>query len=304
VLVLHGEQGSAKSTTARALRGLIDPHSMPLRAAPRDEQSLLVAAQNNWVVCLDNLSSLRVWQSDAVCRLATGGGFGTRKLYTNDEEVQIQVARPVTLNGIAAEMVNRSDLLDRAMTVALPVIPDTARRTEEDVWQELGQLRPLLLGALLDAASAGLRNLPGVTLPWLPRLADFVRWVEACGEALGWAPEEFLTTTERSRALADSQSLSLWPVYIPLFGLLGKGPLEHTVGGLLQRLRAQRHEDHAAWDPDWPASPRKLSADLRLYTPSLRRAGINVEWLSRNSQGQWVRISRDPAATRPVSVSA
>src|SRR5262249_311275 len=34
VLALHGEQGSAKSTTARILRALIDPSSAPLRAEP------------------------------------------------------------------------------------------------------------------------------------------------------------------------------------------------------------------------------------------------------------------------------
>src|SRR5262249_35329544 len=36
VLVLHGEQGAAKSTTARVLRGLVDPNAAPLRSEPRE----------------------------------------------------------------------------------------------------------------------------------------------------------------------------------------------------------------------------------------------------------------------------
>src|SRR3546814_12373766 len=35
------------------------------------------------------------------------------------------------------------------------------------------------LGALLDAASAALRELPNVRLPRVPRMADFAEWVTA-----------------------------------------------------------------------------------------------------------------------------
>ncbi len=40
VLVLHGEQGSAKSTLARVLRLLVDPNRAALRTTPRDERDL------------------------------------------------------------------------------------------------------------------------------------------------------------------------------------------------------------------------------------------------------------------------
>ena len=44
VLVLQGEQGSAKSTTVRVLRSVTDPAVEPLRAPPRDERDLAIAA--------------------------------------------------------------------------------------------------------------------------------------------------------------------------------------------------------------------------------------------------------------------
>ncbi|HEY5883053.1 MAG TPA: hypothetical protein VIT88_00115 [Pyrinomonadaceae bacterium] len=44
ILALHGEQGSAKSTTARILRALIDPNKAALRSEPRNEHDLMIAA--------------------------------------------------------------------------------------------------------------------------------------------------------------------------------------------------------------------------------------------------------------------
>ena len=45
VLALGGVQGSAKSLTCRMLRRLVDPNMADLRAPPRNEDNLLVAAQ-------------------------------------------------------------------------------------------------------------------------------------------------------------------------------------------------------------------------------------------------------------------
>ena len=100
VLLLTGEQGSAKSTAARVIRSLIDPSESPLRAEPREVRDLLIAARNGWVVALDNLSGMPSWLSDALCRLATGGGFATRALYTNEEEVILDAQRPTVVTGI------------------------------------------------------------------------------------------------------------------------------------------------------------------------------------------------------------
>ncbi len=77
VLVLTGEQDSAKSTTARLLRLLVDPNEVGDRTLPRDEQSMAIAANNSWIASFDNVSTLQDWQSDALARLATGAGFGT-----------------------------------------------------------------------------------------------------------------------------------------------------------------------------------------------------------------------------------
>ena len=75
ILVLSGEQGSAKSTFASILRALLDPNTAPLRALPREDRDLFIAASNGHVLAFDNVSGLPAWISDTLCRLATGGGF-------------------------------------------------------------------------------------------------------------------------------------------------------------------------------------------------------------------------------------
>src|SRR2546421_641341 len=82
ILLLQGEQGSAKSTTARLLRSLIDPSSAPLQSQPREERDLAIAASNSWLLAFDNVSDLKPWISDDLCRLATGGGVRTAAPYT------------------------------------------------------------------------------------------------------------------------------------------------------------------------------------------------------------------------------
>ena len=95
VLVLTGEQGSAKSTCARMLRALVDPSQAPLRSVPRIERDLFIAAQREHVIALDNLSGVPAWLSDALCRLSTGGAYASRELYYNDEEVVLDAICPL-----------------------------------------------------------------------------------------------------------------------------------------------------------------------------------------------------------------
>jgi len=82
LLAVSGEQGSAKTVLSKILRALIDPNAAPVRTVPREERNLFVAACNSHLLAFDNLSDLPVWTSDALCRLASGGSFAVRRLYT------------------------------------------------------------------------------------------------------------------------------------------------------------------------------------------------------------------------------
>ncbi len=197
VLVLSGEHGSAKSTFAATLRALVDPNTAPLRALPREDRDLFIAATNGHVLAFDNVSGLPGWISDTLCRLATGGGFAVRQLYTDQDEVLFDATRPVILNGIE-DIVARPDLADRGLFLALDPIPEERRRTEEEYWADFTRALPQLLGSLLDAVVHGLRHLQDTRLDRLPRMADFALWATACETAL-WPAGTFLAAFAGNR---------------------------------------------------------------------------------------------------------
>jgi len=145
LLVLIAEQGSGKSTLVRALRRLIDPNKSPFQSLPKDEEGLMISAKNRWLLALDNLSDIRPWLSDALCRLSTGGGLNRRKLYTDDDEVIFDVQRPVILNGIA-DLASRPDLADRALVLRLPRIDERQRKPESEFWAAFEHDLPHILG--------------------------------------------------------------------------------------------------------------------------------------------------------------
>src|SRR5579872_6721790 len=112
ILLITGEHGSGKTTLARVFRHLVDPSKVPVTTAPRNEQDLLIAAKNSWVVNIDNQSDLSIKMSDNLCRLATRTALRTRTLYTTDEETVFEALRPILMNSIE-ELATRSDFLDR-----------------------------------------------------------------------------------------------------------------------------------------------------------------------------------------------
>src|SRR5262245_51970970 len=183
LLAISGEQGSAKTVLSKLLRALVDPNVAPVRALPRDERELMIAANNGHLLAFDNLSGLPAWLSDALCRIASGGSFALRRLYTDDEEVLFQTARPTVLNGIE-DVIGREDLADRAIFLSLGPIGEEQRRSEAKLWREFECQRPLILGSLLDAIAHGLRAVGSISCHQLPRMADFALWATACETAV------------------------------------------------------------------------------------------------------------------------
>src|SRR5215467_3185360 len=183
LLAVSGEQGSAKTVLCKLLKALIDPNAAPVRWLSREERELMIAANNSYLLAFDNLSGLPPWLSDALCRLASGGSFAVRQLFTDDEEVLFEAARPILLNGIE-DVISRPDLGDRAIFLTLAPIDEVQRRPEGELWREFEIARPHILGALLDAVVHGLRAMGPIHLDRLPRMADFALWAAGCETAL------------------------------------------------------------------------------------------------------------------------
>lgn len=289
ILAIQGEQGSAKTTTARVVARLIDPCAV-LRSMSRDEHSLAIAADRSWVVMMDNLSGLPIWMSDALCRLATGGGFATRTKYSDDEETIFSAMRPIVVNGID-DIADRPDLLDRAIVLSLPRIKNDQRRTEEKFWLEFDACAPTILGALLDAVVRGLDRFDGVQLDRLLRMADFTRWGEAVGRGLGWDEGAFLAAFEQNQKVASVTALEACPVAGAIRNLMDyQAAWSGTATDLLDRL-AKFSDETTRKAREWPKQPNALSNKLKRTAPVLRKEGVEVEF-GTNGKQRAITITR------------
>jgi hypothetical protein len=295
LLVIAGEQGSAKTMLTKILRALIDPNVAPTRAPPREERDLMIAANNGHILAFDNLSGLPSWLSDALCRLASGGSFAIRQLYTDCDEVLFQAARPTILNGIE-DIVCRSDLADRAIFLTLRPIADERRRTERPIWREFEVMHPRILGCLLDAAAAGLRRLSSVRLERPPRMADFALWSTACETAF-WPPGTFLRAYNANRQAAIEGVIEADPVAAFVREIMA---VRSTWAGRASDLLSARMaagEDVLDGTEGWPKNPRALAGRLRRCQTFLRTVGINIAFTREGRAGS--RVIRMTSLTHP-----
>jgi hypothetical protein len=284
ILVAKGEQGAGKTTACRIISALIDPRTGALRGVPREVRDLVAAARNSWVVCFDNLSHLPEDLADAACRLATGGGFGGRELYSDHDEAIFDATRPIVFNAIPDLGSARPDFLDRAVIVEFLDMKPEMRCDEAQFWRKFEEVRPRILGALLDAATAGLRNLPNVKLDRPPRMADFAIWVNACEESLGMKPGEALAAYESNLTETHSLALESSPLYEPI-AELAKDGFNGTVTELHARLAILVSESMRR-SLRWPKAPSALGSALRRMAVNLRAAGIEIQFSRADFRGR------------------
>jgi len=278
VLVISGEAGTGKSFFSRLLRALVDPSAAPIRAVPKDDRDLILSASNSWALVFDNVSNMPPWLADGLCRIATGTGFATRKLYSDADEAIFEAARPIVINGIP-NLTDRADLADRSLTVHLCAIRDEERLPEDELLAEFEQAKPRILGALLDGVSAALRNISTVKLTRAPRMADVVKWVTAAEAGLGWGPGSFLSVYEENRKAASAAAFEADSVAVAIENFLKTadgGRFDGTATQLLAEINPHVTEA-ARRSKHWPQNAAQLGNRISRATPLLRSKNYVVE---------------------------
>src|SRR3989440_3500245 len=302
LLAISGEQGSAKTILSKLLKALIDPNAAPVRSLSREERELMIAANNGYLLAFDNVSGLPIWLSDALCRLASGGSFAVRQLYTDDEEVLFEAARPILLNGIE-EVISRPDLGDRAIFLTLAPVGEAQRRPESELWCEFEIARPRILGALLDAVAHGLRAMGRVHLDRLPRMADFALWAAACERAL-WPGGTFARAYAANRRAAIEGIIDADPVAACVREIMAERSSWTGSAADLLRVGADRNAGSIYKDSDWPKNPRALAGRLRRAQTFLRALGIEVAFGREGRAGSRVIRMRTTLAHTVSTVSS
>ncbi len=278
VLVINGEQGSGKSVFCRMLRLLIDPSAAPIRAVPKDDHNLFLSAGNSWILAYDNLSSMQAWLSDALCSLATTGGYATRTLHTDRDETVFEFMRPLVLNGISS-LTDRADLASRAVTIHLKAIPEEECAPEDELWADFKETQPKILGALLDGVSAALRNIASVKLDRFPRMADFCKWVVAAEPGLGLEPGTFIAAYSENRLAVTEASFEADAVAVAIWKLLTVKMVDGFTGtatALLDEINNYVSEGTRK-SKYWPQGATQLGNRVVRAAPLLKAKGCTVE---------------------------
>jgi hypothetical protein len=286
ILVLLGERGSAKSTTARIVRALVDPSTVPLRHPPKNPHDLFIDANSSWVISLDNISSLPRWLSNTLCQVSTGGGFSTRTLYTNRDQELFEALRPVILNGIT-EVVVEDDIVHRSLIVRMPVIGKGEYKTQREISEELEVFRSAIFSKLLDALVEGLRLAPSTKVKAMPRMGDFAAWAVATETALGGTPGSFEEALGISDQEGAQEALEASPLTEPLYDLAAQyssSGWEGTATELLAKLN-EKVEESVRYSKEWPQTPTALGSRLVRIGALMRDRGeVSIEKLTRSDK--------------------
>ena len=220
------------------------------------------------------------------------------------DEVLFDAARPTIVNGID-DIITRPDLAARAILLTLEPIPEDKRLAERELWAAFERDAPQILGALLDAASLGLRRLPETRLERLPRMADFAHWVAACEPAL-WPAGTFLAVYEESRADAVDSVIEADPVGSAVRSFMTS---RHEWTGTAKELLCVLGDeagDVVRQMKVWPTTPRALSGRLRRAATFLRATGLEVGFSreGRNRTRTITMSTAEGAGTEPSAPSA
>lgn len=290
ILILAGQAGSAKSTTLKVLKAIIDPTGAALQGKINDERNLFVSASNSWLLALDNVSYISPEMSDAYCRLSTGGGYTHRQLHTDGDEYVIDVMRPVAINGIG-EIATQQDMADRAIIITPPAISEDERRDEETFWAEFEQDKSQILGAMLNALATAIRRRPDVKLPKMPRMADFARIGVAAEPAFQDSEYKFLNLYEENREAIQETIVENSKVADVLRRMMATTtswagrPTE-----LLEKLNNLADEKER--DASWPKNAAKLTEKLQRVAPALQKVGISAMRSRGNGNNKWTITKR------------
>ncbi|WP_116246294.1 hypothetical protein [Nocardiopsis sp. FIRDI 009] len=282
MLTFKGGQGTGKSTAATMAVNLVDPSPAPLRSMPRDVKQWAVTASASWVICLDNVSTIAPWLSDTLCKAVTGDGLVDRALYSDDDVTVISFRRALAMTSIDTGTL-AGDLSERLLTVELQPIARDRRCPDTDVKRAYEEARPVILGALLDLLCEVLAVLPTLSLPELPRMADFARVLGAVDQVRGWSTLDTYTSAADTVAadLLDGEPFGRAVVdYVER-----QGQWHGTVGDLLAAPPVPEPRPGR-----WPKGNPQAGSQLKRLAPVFRTLGISFDDTQRGTDRKRARL--------------
>lgn len=291
-LMITGHHGSAKTTSAKLIKKLLDPTSPEIMSLPSDLNELSIQLEKQYLPLYDNISNLSQSQTDVLCRAITGDGNLRRKLYTDNEEITFEYIRSVIFTGINLPS-QAPDFLDRLLIIELERIEPNNRKTIKEIDSICYSLLPYARGYIFETLSKAFEKIDEVTndLKELPRMADFTIYGEAIARALGYEPLEFYNKYMVSIGKVSEKALDESILAESLIDL-AKENWEGSITELHQKLRDISQTI--------PKSPNYLSQKIKQIEPNLKDVGIIV-YRSKDSKSRrsMIKLSEGKSAFAP-----
>lgn len=283
IVNLIGEYGSAKTSTTRVLRSLIDPVSAMVAPGGEKPDDVLIRAWHNYVLTLENMSDLTKL-SDTLCGITTGMGFEVRQLFTNGDLFSIWVRRPVIVNGIDPSKY-AADLISRMVEIELE--KPEPRMLESEFEQRLAASAPRMFIGAVSLVVEVLKLLPEIDPHEFAenvRLAEFGAIGEATARVLGKEPGWFIDMMVEAQDIAQDEAADDSSTMQALNAMQEPIVRCGKFWGTPQELLLEMHQSAEAIGMNTgrlPQTAATLSRELNQLKPSLRKRGWQIDKKSR-----------------------
>jgi hypothetical protein len=301
IIYPYGPHGSGKSSLFKIIKSLCDPSSLETLILPKSTDELVQILSHHHVCLFDNLSELKYQTSDILAIACTGGGFSKRMLFSDDEDIILNIKRVIGLNGINT-IIYRPDLMDRTILLYLERIEPDIRVEEKYLWESFDDAKPNILGGIFDTLSKAMTRYPHVSLNTLSRMADFSRWGYAITEALGRNGEEFNRAYQSNIERQNEEVIQNNTLAQAVLRFMSEteGIWAGTVEGFY--LQLQQMITPSKEDKSFPKYPNKLRGALNKIKPNLLDCGITFEIdPSHARDGVHIRVFKDKSISTQSS---
>jgi hypothetical protein len=280
-LMLHGPAGAAKSACQTLIKQTVDPSILISLAYPSSNDALQQQLSHNYVPYYDNVSIMKDWLSDALCRAITGSASSKRELYSDDDDILYRFVRCIGFNGINLAA-TKADLLDRGIIIELQRIQKkNVRDFNGDILPEFKELLPQLLAYIFDILVQVLKleSNGGIRLEAKSRMADFEIHAEMISRCIGNKVNAFVEAYEANKQLGSGEVLEGSPVAKAVIDLMeSRDRWEGSTAELLSELEsvAAKLKINTQKEKLWPKGTNVITRRINAIKTNLMDVGIQV----------------------------
>lgn len=199
IIYYIGDRGSAKTTSMRMDKLFVDPSAVDVKALPSSIMDTVTALSGEYMVGFDNIDGKISHElSDLLCVCCSTGYYSKRKLFSDNDSVDIKLNVRLNFSGITT-ITDRADFIDRCICLSSERIAPTERRTVEEILSEFKEDLPYLLHKGFHILAKAMEVHRTLELEELPRMADFATWGYAIAEVMEYGGERFLKAYQQNQ---------------------------------------------------------------------------------------------------------